>query len=147
MSMSVVAHLQQAQDFQFDADFGAGLPRLRTDEPAPLGKGEGPSPGQLLAAAVGNCLAASLLFALRKFKQDPSPLSVESTCRVDRNEQGRLRIERIDVQIKMGQEAASLAHLDRVLQTFEDFCTVSQSVSRGIPISVDVFDSLARKLK
>ena len=37
--------------------------------PPPLGQGSGPSPMQLLAASVGNCLSASLLFALRKFKQ------------------------------------------------------------------------------
>lgn len=147
MSMSVVAQLQQVQDFQFDVDFGDGRSLLRTDEPAPLGKGEGPSPGQLLAAAVGNCLAASLLFALRKFKQDPSPMTVESTCRVDRNPQNRLRIEAIDVQIRMGQQATSLAHLERALETFEGFCTVSQSVSRGIPISISVVDSLGQKVK
>ena len=32
---------------------------------------------QLLAAAVGDCLSASLLFALRKFKQAPEPISCE----------------------------------------------------------------------
>lgn len=147
MSTSVVARLTQVQDFQFDADFGDGRSPLRTDEPAPLGKGEGPSPGQLLAAAVGNCLAASLLFALRKFKQEPSPLAVESSCEVERNAQGRLRIEAINVRIRMGVEATALAHLDRVLASFEDFCTVSQSVNRGIPIAVSVYDGAGRQLK
>ena len=61
--------LIQVQDYQFDVGFGAAGPALRADEPPPLGQGSGPSPVQLLAAAVGNCLSASLLFALRKFKQ------------------------------------------------------------------------------
>lgn len=147
MSTPVVAQLRQVEDFQFEASFGPGIAALRTDEPAPLGKGEGPNPGQMLAAAAGNCLAASLLFALRKFKQDPSPLAVESTCRVDRNAQGRLRIEAIDVTITMGKEAAALAHLPRVLESFEDFCTVSQSVGRGIPIAISVIDSSGQKVK
>jgi uncharacterized OsmC-like protein len=69
--------LTQAQDYQFDVDFGTPGPLLRADEPAPLGQGTGPSPEQLLAAAVGNCLSASLLFALRKFKQAPAILRYE----------------------------------------------------------------------
>ena len=47
--------LAQRQDYQFDIDFGAGLPPLQADEPAPLGQGQGPTPVQLLAASVGNC--------------------------------------------------------------------------------------------
>lgn len=55
--------------------FGTPGPALRADEPPLLGQGSGLSPVQLLAAAVGNCLSASLRFALRKFKQAPEPLS------------------------------------------------------------------------
>ena len=54
--------LRQQKDYQFDVDFGGGIPVLVADEPAPLGSGQGPSPVQLLAAAVGNCLSDSLLF-------------------------------------------------------------------------------------
>ena len=62
--------LTQRQDYQFDTRFGNTVPDLVADEPAPLGHGLGPSPVQLLCAAVGNCLSASLLFAWRKFKQE-----------------------------------------------------------------------------
>ena len=64
---SIHVQLQQKQDYQFDIHFGGEIPTLMGDEPAPLGAGQGPSPVQLLAAAVGNCLSDSLLFALRKF--------------------------------------------------------------------------------
>jgi predicted phosphoribosyltransferase len=43
--------------------------------------------------------------------------------------------------------AASLEHLDRVLATFEEFCTVTASVRAAIPVSVAVFDSLGAQLK
>ena len=89
---TVKVRLQQVQDYQFDVHFSETLPVLRADEPAPLGQGHGPSPVQLLAAAVGNCLCDSLLFSLRKFKQDPAPLSCSVIPTVSRNSEGRLRV-------------------------------------------------------
>jgi hypothetical protein len=37
--------------------------------------------------------------------------------------------------------AASLAQLDRVLGSFEAYCTVTQSVAGAIPVSVKVLDA------
>ncbi len=133
--------LTQAQDYQFDLDFGAGLPALRADEPPPLGQGAGPSPVQLLAAAVGNCLSASLLFALRKFKQAPEPIRSEVSAEVGRNAEGRLRVLSMQATLTLGVPAASLAQLDRVLGSFEAYCTVTQSVAGAIPVSVKVLDA------
>lgn len=139
--------LRQQKDYQFDVDFGAGIPVLSADEPAPLGGGRGPSPVQLLAAAVGNCLSDSLLFALRKFKQAPEPLECTVTAEVGRNEDKRLRVLKIVAVIRLGVPAASLQHLDRVLEQFEAFCTVTQSVGQGIPIDLQVIDSEGARLK
>ena len=72
--------LHQRSDYQFDIQFGAAVPDLLCDEPAPLGQGLGPSPVQLLAAAVGNCLSDSFLFACRKYKQSPEPLRTVVTA-------------------------------------------------------------------
>ena len=66
--------LRQESGYRFANRFAPAMPILHSDEPPPLGTGSGPSPTQLLAAAVGNCLAASLLFALKKFKQSPEPI-------------------------------------------------------------------------
>ncbi len=79
----VRVELKQQQDYRFTVAFGGDVPPLNIDEPAPLGAGTGPSPLQLLAASVGSCLSDSLLFALRKFKQHPDPVtcSVEATHR------------------------------------------------------------------
>ncbi len=139
--------LNQVQDFQFDVDFGGALPLLRADEPAPLGQGSGPTPVQLLAAAVGNCLSASLLFALRKFKQQPEPLQCEVAADVGRNADGRVRVLGLTATLVLGVPAASLQHLDRVLATFEAYCTVTESVRAAVPVTVKVLDSTGLSLK
>jgi len=148
MSESAIqVHLQQKQDYQFDIQFGASVPSILGDEPAPLGSGLGPSPVQLLAAAVGSCLSDSLLFALRKFKQAPEPLQCDVHAEVGRNEQGRMRVLQIRAVLTLGVPAAALTHLDRVLDQFEAYCTVTQSVGLGIPVTIEVFDSLQARLK
>jgi OsmC-like protein. len=42
---------------------------------------------------------------------------------------------------------AELQHLDRLLNQFENFCTVSQSVQTGVPIAVRVEDDAGAVLK
>ena len=139
--------LTQVQDYQFDVDFGTPGPALRADEPAPLGHGLGPSPVQLLAAVVGNCLSASLLFALRKFNQVPDPLSCEVQAEIGRNAEGRLRVLSMTATLTLGVPADTLDHLDRVLATFEDYCTVTESIRQGFPVHVSLFDSHGAQLK
>ena len=132
--------ITQKQGYQFLVDFGAGMPTLLTDEPKPLGQEVGPAPTHLLLAAIANCLSASLLFSLQKFKQDAGGITTTATCTVDRNEKNRLRIQYIDVAIRLAKEGAKLEHLDRVIAQFEDFCTVTQSVRAGIPVEITVVD-------
>jgi uncharacterized OsmC-like protein len=144
---SVHVQLQQKQDYQFEIHFGSEIPLVMGDEPAPLGAGQGPSPVQLLAAAVGNCLSDSLLFALRKFKQAPEPIHCDVQAEVGRNAEGRLRVLGIHALLTLGVPAASLAHLDHVLAQFESYCTVTQSVGQGIPVQIEVVDALGVRLK
>ena len=146
-SENVTVRLAQRHDYQFEVAFGADVPALVGDEPPPLGQGAGPSPIQLLASAVGNCLSSSLLFALRKFKQQPGSMSAEVTAEVGRNAEGRLRVLGITASLTLGAPADTIEHLDRVLGQFEAFCTVTQSVGQGIPVRVQVFDAHGLQLK
>ncbi|CBL43655.1 conserved hypothetical protein [gamma proteobacterium HdN1] len=133
--------LEQQSDYRFLASYDDGAPALITDEPAPLGQGQGPSPVQLLTTAVGNCLTDSLLFALRKFKQEAEPLRTQVTAKVGRNEKGRMRVLEIEAHIRLGTALMHLSNAERVLGQFEGFCTVTQSVAQGLPIKLSVFDS------
>lgn len=146
-SEQITLTLHQEAGYQCRVDFGDGLPSLQTDEPAPMGTGTGPSPVQLLLSAVANCLTASLLFALRKFRQDAEPLACTATATVGRNAENRLRVLAIDCTLTLGREAAGLEHLERILGQFEGFCTVTQSIAQGIPVRLTVRDSSGAVLK
>ncbi len=130
--------IDQLGDYKVAITWDPGRPPLVADEPPPMGRGEGPSPGQLLLGAVGNCMTDSLLFALRKFKLDGEPLSTRVDAVVGRNPEGRQRFLSIDVALSLGRLPDDAPKLARVLAQFEQFCTVGQSVAQGIPTRVTV---------
>lgn len=136
--------LRLLDGYKFEIDFGdAG--QLLSDEPPPLGQGEGPNPSRLLAAAVANCLAASLLFAVRKFKEEPGQVQAKVVGELERQD-GRWRIGKLQVGLQLGADAAAMPHLERALSQFENFCVVKQSVRQGIEVAVQVRDNQGQLL-
>lgn len=131
--------IDQVADYEFKVTFdNSPLAPLTVDEGPPLGKSAGPSPSRLLAAAVGSCLSASLLFCARKAKLDLHGIRTKVQVQTVRNPQRRLRIGKIDVVIDPGIAEADRERAARCLDLFEDFCTVTQSVRSGIDVSVHV---------
>lgn len=141
MNASTSVTITRQSGYRFLVDFSPNMPGLLSDEPPPLGEAVGPAPSQMLMAAVANCLSASLVFALQKFKQDPGALTATATAELGRNTDNRLRIQAIAVKLTLGKSAGELEHLDRVLSQFADFCTVSMSVQQGIAIGFEVLDA------
>lgn len=147
MSDNAIVTITRQSGYQFLVDFGPNIATMLVDEAEPLGQGSGPAPNHMLLAAVANCLSASLVFALQKFKQDPGELKATATPEMGRNADKRLRIVGISVKLELGRPAAELEHLERVLAQFEEFCTVSMSVRQGIAIRVQVQDATGAVLK
>jgi organic hydroperoxide reductase OsmC/OhrA len=108
------------------------------DEPPPLGEGSGPNAAAVLAAAVGDCLAASFAFCLREVRLELVDLKADVVAHVTRNEQGRFRVSGIDVELVPEVQGHDQTRLDRCERLFEDFCMVTESVRRGIPVNVKV---------
>ncbi len=76
-----------------------------------------------------------------------SPLTCEVNAEVERNTEGRIRVLKMRAELRLGVPAAQLQHLDRVLEQFEAYCTVTQSVGQGIAIETHVWDSAGQRLK
>ena len=133
--------LTQESDYVFRIEFDdTAIPALHTDESAPLGNDSGPNPSRMLVAAVANCLSASLLFSLRKYKNPPGTIVTRARATLERNEQKRLRVAHIDVVIELPEAAADYAQIERLLQQFENFCVVTESVRHGVAVDVSVRD-------
>lgn len=131
--------LEQIHDYEFSVRFDKPqFPEWRLDEPAPLGQDAWPNASRVLAAAIGNCLSASLFFCARKAKFELGPIRTRVRAEIIRNERGRLRIGKVDVEIDPGLKGSEIQKALRCLDLFEDYCVVTQSVRDGINVRVSV---------
>jgi len=126
--------VERVKEYEFQVIFDKpSYPGLIMDEPRPLGQEAGPNAGRLLSAAVGNCLAASLLFCLERSKVKVDRIRAEVTTQVARNEEGRWRIKGIQVKLQLAVEGEESHRIRRCIDIFENYCIVSSSVRQGIP--------------
>lgn len=126
--------------YEFIAEFpdSMGSAAMLLDEPQPLGGNRAPNAAALLGAAVGDCLAASLTFCLRKSRTTVDEMTANVTTHVRRNEAGKLRISGIDVELIPQVAGDAVSRLERCESLFAEFCIVTESVRHGIPVSVSV---------
>lgn len=134
-------HLTHLERYQFESQASEdgrlhGVP-FRSDEPDPVGDANAPATPSLLGAALGHCLSASLLEALRHAHLPVLALEADVTCAVVPNAQGLPRIDHVDVVITPTVERAA-GRARRCEELFEQHCTVTSSVREGIDIRVQV---------
>ena len=139
--------LDRIANYQFETRFDNDqFGPLLLDEPVPLGDDKGPNASRLVGAAVGNCLSASLLFCLEKAKQQVNEIKTDVVGTMRRNEKGRWRIGQLDVRITLDVVADQAQRVNRCLSLFEDYCVVTASVRKGIPVNVVVNDPQGNEL-
>jgi len=139
---SVLVTLERVEGYEFNAKFDwENVAPILLDEPEPLGHAKGPNAVRLLAAAVGNCLSASLLFCLQKSRVDVGGITTEVEGTMVRNEKGRLRVGQLDVRIVVDIRDLQPQRVSRCIALFEDYCVVTASVRKGIPVNVTVTDT------
>ena len=110
---------------------------IHSDEPDPVGEGSGPATPALLGAAVGHCLSASLLEALRHAHVGVEDCQTQVLAVVAPNDQGLPRIDHMDVVIRPRLSSPS-PRTRRCQEVFERHCTVTSSVREGVDVRVRV---------
>ena len=131
--------MKREKGFIFRVDFGLDGLDFKMDEPEPVGRDAGPNASKVLAAAIGNCLTASLLFCLNKARAEVGGIETKVEGKMRRNEKGRWRIAEINIDISPEINTDEFgSQYERCNKLFEDFCIVSKSIEEGIPINVEV---------
>lgn len=125
---TVTVHLKQRHDDRFD---------IHLDESAQSSY----SSVQQLCAAVGLDLADSMLSTLRKVEQSSAPLACMVVAEIGKNAERQIRVLNMAVSLHLEVLASQLEYLDRVVDEFQAFSTVTQSVRQGIPVDVRVYDA------
>jgi uncharacterized OsmC-like protein len=139
LSESAFTKLVLIEGYKFKAEFDTErIPDLIVDEPKPLGENSGPNPSRLLSVAVGHCLSSSLLFCLSKARINVKNLETTIKATHERNEEGRLRIRKLEVQMHLDVDENDKNRVARCLDIFENYCTVTQSVRKGLDVTVNV---------
>jgi uncharacterized OsmC-like protein len=148
LSLSAFTKLKLIQGYKFIAEFDSkGIPDLIVDEPKPMGENSGPNPTGLLSAAVGHCLNSSLLFCLSKARINVRNLETTVKATQQRNEEGLLRIIKLEVEMHLDVDEQDRTRVTRCLDIFENYCTVTQSVRQGIEVTVNVKETKLCKPK
>ena len=133
--------LEHLEDYEFKVKFDKKiLDDMIVDEPPPLGGLAGPNPSRLLAVSAANCLSASLLYCINRGDVPPASVTTEATVTIVRNEKKRLRIGRMDVSLQMSEQLSEAPKTKRCMNLFEDFCVVTDSIRKGIPVGIEVKD-------
>lgn len=135
----IITRLKFLQGYEFRVKFDVdGISDIIMDELKPVGEGLGPNPSRLLSAAVGHCLSTSLLYCLSKVRVKTKNLETTVKTSIARNEEGRLRVKDIAVQIDLDVDDEDKLRVSRCLEIFENYCTVTQSVRAGIEVNVNI---------
>ncbi len=134
----LTVHVAQEDAYRFQITFDKAFAPIIVDEPPPLGKDAGPNPTRLLAGAIGNCLAASLVFCLgKKGVKIEHGVKAQVEMQIVRSPERRLRVGPVKVTLRLPDDVPAEA-LDACRGMFEDFCTVTASVRSGIDIEVAI---------
>ncbi len=136
--------MTQVDEMQFKAEFDVETwEPVFFDEPesVPGGKGQFPNASRYLAAAILNCLSASLNFCLMKSRIPADGIVGQITGTISRNENGRWRIVKLEAKLKAlyGEIDETIRKkFERCKELFFDFCIVSASIKEGtIDLSVE----------
>lgn len=130
--------VRQVDGYRFEVHFDKPFAPVVLDEPPPLGRDQGPNPARMLAAAIGDCLAASLTFCLSK-RGVRVERGIEARVHMEivRTPERRLRVGRVKVHLVPPPDIEPAA-LEACRGAFEDFCIVTASVRQGIAVDVEL---------
>ncbi|MGQ9722876.1 MAG: OsmC family protein [Candidatus Jordarchaeum sp.] len=122
--------------FKFKAELD-GYHKIEIDELEPHGTDSAPNPADYLLLAIGGCLSSSLIFSIIKFDISLKKMHAKVRGKYTRVNE-RVRIEKVDVVLNV--EPSTENDLEEMrewcIYVFRNFCIISESIRKGLPIGV-----------
>lgn len=90
-----------------------------------VGEGSGPTPEELIAAALGSCYSMSLSHWLTDSGHEPEQLEVVATCILDKGIQG-IKISHVDLDVTGQVEGLTDRRFREIAEMAEEKCPVAR---------------------
>ncbi|MHA2289486.1 MAG: OsmC family protein [Promethearchaeota archaeon] len=129
-------------DYKKDLHFKASARNFKdfnVDEPASFhGTNLGPSAVEYLLIGIGGCLGTTFIYCLQKRNIELESFEVEVDGKLTHTgPKLLLRLVNIAVDLKYKpKETTPAVGIDECIKEFKDFCIVTNSIAKGIPIDV-----------
>lgn len=127
-------------DFGFRAEV-RHFKNILIDEPRSFkGKDRGPSPVEYILVGIGGCLGSSFIFCLEKNNFEIKELNIVVDGKMThRKPYNHLELVNVSVELNiLDFEGKSKKKFDKCLEIFREYCIISNSLIRGLPIDVKV---------
>jgi organic hydroperoxide reductase OsmC/OhrA len=115
----------------------SGFPKLKLDMPVEFGgKGRFPCPDELFFSAVGGCLLTTFLYFKERLKLNLRGLQVSVRGTVDSVGPKGYRIKDIEATFHVEVDEEEKLKAEECTELARDYCHLTRSLERGIPIEV-----------
>jgi len=110
---------------------------IHIDEPESFhGQDNGPSAIEYFLMGVGGCTGSSFAYCLEKNSIAIKDLKIIVDGKMShRGNRMNLRLIKIDLEIKCSVENDDKNKLDMCINRFKEYCVLTESISKGIPLN------------
>lgn len=122
------------QGLKFDAQLG--IHTVPMDAKAPIGRGEAPSPKQLLLGAITGCTGMDVIAHLKKVKEVPELMEIKISTQDSASHP--VVFEKVHLVYTLNSSGTAEAIMTAVRKSMTQYCGVSAMISKVCTISYEV---------
>jgi len=114
---------------------------IHIDEPESFhGTDKGPSPVEFFLIGIGGCLGSTFAYCLQKQDVEIDTLEVVVDGQL-KHAGPKLSLQLVNIEAELlitARESKSYDKIERCIKDFQDYCILTNSITRGVPIDVKV---------
>ncbi|HRK08117.1 MAG TPA: OsmC family protein [Pseudobdellovibrionaceae bacterium] len=116
---------------------GEGESYVSMDSPAPLGKGMGRSPKQLMLSSICGCTAMDVIALLKKYKQDVASFTCEAEADLTDTHPKMFKQVNVTYHLEGSLDLEKVKEAARLSMT--QYCGVTAMVAKAAPVRYTIY--------